>query len=255
MKSTAPRTRRTGRPAGRAPGLTRQTILAAATREFAARGYAGAGVDRLARGAAVNKAMIYYHFGSKAGLYRAILRGLFEPAGDQARAIVASDRLPEEKLDALVAAIAGRVFAQPELPPIMMREIAEGARHLDPQMLRAMAAIYRAMSAILEEGRHRGRFEDVHPLLVYFTFIAPLVVFVGALPVRQAMNRLNVTGDWDCDAATLQRHLQQVLRRLLMPVPPRRLSRDPAAAARRGAGGNRPGPGRLPRAAHPERKT
>jgi TetR/AcrR family transcriptional regulator len=255
MKTTATRTRRGGRPAGRAPGLTRQAILAAATREFAARGYAGTGVDRIARGAAVNKAMIYYHFGSKAGLYRAILRGLFEPAGDQARAIVASDRLPEEKLDALVASIAARVFAQPELPPIMMREIAEGARHLDRQMLRAMAAIYQAMSAILDEGRQRGRFAKVRPLLVYFTAIAPLVLFVGASPVRQAMGRLRLADDWECNAETFQRYLQQVLRRLLMPVPSRRPSREPASAARPSAGGHRPGPGRLPRAAQPERKT
>jgi TetR/AcrR family transcriptional regulator len=224
MKTTT--ARRSGRPPGRAPGLTRQTILAAATREFAARGYAGAGVDRIAREAAVNKAMIYYHFGSKAGLYRAILRGLFEPAGDEARAIVASDRLPEEKLDALVATIAARVFAQPQLPPIMMREVAEGARHLDPQMLRAMGAIYQAMSAVLREGRETGRFENVQPLLVYFTFIAPLVVFVGATPVRRAMNRLGVTGDWDCDAETVQAHLQRVLRRLLMPCPVRPSSKS-----------------------------
>jgi len=238
------RRRRGGRPAGRAPGLTRQTILAAATREFAARGYAAAGVDRIAREAAVNKAMIYYHFGSKAGLYRAILRGLFEPAGDEARAIVASGRLPAEKLDALVAMMTGRLFAHPELPPIMMREIAEGARHLDPQMLRAMAAIYQSMAAVLREGRRRGHFRDVRPLLVYFTLFAPLVVFVGASPVRQAMSRLNVTGDWDCDAETFRLHLQQVLRRLLMPVAARPSSRSRGTAGRRSGGALRPAPAR-----------
>src|SRR5512146_2701011 len=104
----APRGRR-GRPPRGAARATRETILAAATREFATRGYAGAGVDRIARQAGVNKAMIYYHFASKAGLYAAILRGLFEPAGQQGRAIAGADRPPEEKLDALLAAIVGRV--------------------------------------------------------------------------------------------------------------------------------------------------
>ena len=201
------RARRGGRPAGRAPGLTRDTILAAATRQFAARGYAGAGVDRIAREAGLNKAMIYYHFGSKAGLYRAILRELFEPAGEQAQAILARPCLPEAKLDALVAMIAGRVFARPELPPIMMREIAEGARHLDSQMLKAMSALYRSIATVVEEGQCAGRFDLVPPLLVYFRLIGPLILFVGGAPVRRAISRLHVAGDWDCGADAFGAHL------------------------------------------------
>ena len=41
---------------------SRQRLLTAAAAEFAARGFAGASVDRIARAARVNKAMIYYHF-------------------------------------------------------------------------------------------------------------------------------------------------------------------------------------------------
>ena len=47
---------------------SRQRLLTAAAAEFAARGFAGASVDRIARAARVNKAMIYYHFRSKAAL-------------------------------------------------------------------------------------------------------------------------------------------------------------------------------------------
>ncbi len=232
--TTPPRLRRGGRPAGRPPGLTRETILAAATREFAARGYAAAGVDRIARQAAVNKAMIYYHFGSKAGLYSAIIRGLIEPAGEQARAIVKRHAPPEDKLDALVAMISARVFAHPELPPLMMREIAEGARHLDPQLLRAMSGLYQALAAIVAQGQRAGRFDAADPLLVYFTFIGPLIVFLAGAPVRRAIGRLpDVAGSWDRDPDVVRAHLQRVLRRLLMPVP----ESPPVARRRRRAAG------------------
>lgn len=53
---------------------TRQCILTAALAEFAAKGPAGARTDAIARRAHVNKRMIFYCFGSKAGLYREILR-------------------------------------------------------------------------------------------------------------------------------------------------------------------------------------
>ncbi len=47
---------------------TRQKILEAARAEFARHGLAGARVERIARKAKVNKAMLYYHFQSKENL-------------------------------------------------------------------------------------------------------------------------------------------------------------------------------------------
>jgi TetR/AcrR family transcriptional regulator len=48
---------------------TREKILASARKEFSEKGLNGARVDRIAGASGVNKAMIYYHFGSKEALY------------------------------------------------------------------------------------------------------------------------------------------------------------------------------------------
>lgn len=53
--------------------VSRERILDAATELFAARGYAGAGVDRLAQRSGIAKTAIYYHFGNKEGLLAAVL--------------------------------------------------------------------------------------------------------------------------------------------------------------------------------------
>ena len=52
---------------------TRRRILAAAIDEFAASGYAGARIDRIAARADVNKRMIYHHFGGKPVVFEAVL--------------------------------------------------------------------------------------------------------------------------------------------------------------------------------------
>jgi len=52
---------------------TRERIMAAAQKEFAAHGFAGARTDAIARRARVNERMIFYCFDSKEGLYRAVL--------------------------------------------------------------------------------------------------------------------------------------------------------------------------------------
>ena len=58
----------------RNPKRSRERILAAALKEFAAKGFAGARVDFIARCAAINKRMLYHYFGSKEGLFKAVLR-------------------------------------------------------------------------------------------------------------------------------------------------------------------------------------
>jgi TetR/AcrR family transcriptional regulator len=62
-----------GSPAVRDPKRSRERILAAALREFSAKGFAGARVDGIARRARINKRMLYHYFGDKGDLFREIL--------------------------------------------------------------------------------------------------------------------------------------------------------------------------------------
>jgi len=68
------RSAKTENAATRNHARTRERILAAALKEFAAKGFAGARVDVIARRADINKRMLYHYFGNKEKLFRAILR-------------------------------------------------------------------------------------------------------------------------------------------------------------------------------------
>ena len=50
---------------------TRRSILRAAVREFSSHGLSGARTDAIAKSAKVNKALLYYYFKNKQGLYAA----------------------------------------------------------------------------------------------------------------------------------------------------------------------------------------
>src|SRR5688572_12612579 len=84
---------------------TRKRILAAACDEFGAHGFAAATVDRIARRARVNKAMIYYHFPNKRALYTCIIRDVFAPITGRVRDAMDHDELPGRKLDRLIDAL------------------------------------------------------------------------------------------------------------------------------------------------------
>ena len=52
---------------------SRETLLAAATEEFASHGLAGARIDRIAQAAGISKPMLYTYFGDKEALFDAAL--------------------------------------------------------------------------------------------------------------------------------------------------------------------------------------
>src|SRR5271170_1947089 len=68
------RTTKTESAVARNPERTRERILFAALKEFAAKGFSGARVDVIARRATINKRMLYHYFGDKEGLFKAVLR-------------------------------------------------------------------------------------------------------------------------------------------------------------------------------------
>ena len=77
--------------ANRDPEATKARILAAAVREFSAKGISGARVDAIAARAKVNKRMLYYYFESKEGLFREILRRRLLEGSARLRASRVSD--------------------------------------------------------------------------------------------------------------------------------------------------------------------
>ena len=181
-----------GSRSGGAGRSSQAAIFAAAAREFAERGYDAAGVDRIAARARVNKAMIYYHYGSKLGLYVEVLRDMFRAVGARARAIADGPGTAESKLDAWIAAIVEEAAARPWLPPIMLREVASGGTHLDPETVGMMNAVFTAVRDLIVQGQRDGVFRDADPLLTHLTIMPAVLVFFARQ--RIVAHRKGATG-------------------------------------------------------------
>jgi AcrR family transcriptional regulator len=199
------------RPARVSPDV----ILAAAALEFAARGFAGARVDRIARRAKVNKAMIYYHFKSKERLYRTLLRRMFTLAAQRLQAIAGGSGAPADKVDLAIAGIAAFIQEHTFFPAIMLREVAEGGSHLDRETLKALAAVPRTVAGIVEEGVTRGDFRPIDPVFAYFSMLAPIVFYLAGTPIRKELSHLNVINMRAMSSAEFVEQAQESARRAL----------------------------------------
>lgn len=104
------------------PEGTRRNIVEVATREFAQKGYGSARVDAIASRTRTSKRMIYYYFGSKEGLYLAVLEEAYG-AIRRTEATLDLDALaPEEALRTLVSSTFDYYQKHPEFVRLVMNE-------------------------------------------------------------------------------------------------------------------------------------
>jgi len=193
-------------------------IFQAAAIEFSERGYDAAGVDRIAARAGVNKAMLYYHFGSKRALYIEVLRDMFRAVAARARAIADGPGSAVEKLDLWIATIVAEAAARPWFPPIMLRELASGAPRFDPDTFATMNAVFAAVRDVILQGQREGSFRDADPVLTHLTIMPPILIFF----VRQRVlerNKLDEGVGAPRQLDEFVRHMQASARGMLRKDP------------------------------------
>jgi AcrR family transcriptional regulator len=195
-------------------------IFAAAAEEFSERGFEAGGVDRIASKAHVNKAMLYYHFGSKRALYIEVLRDMFRAVSQKARAIADGPGTAPDKLDRWIATIIQEAAARPWFPPIMLRELASGAPRFDPDTFALMNSIFGAVRDILLQGQREGSFGDLDPLLTHLTIMPPILIFFArqrVLATKEITTGLLEPRQIDAFVA----HMQRTALRLVQKEGPR----------------------------------
>jgi len=163
--------------------------MTAATELFAQRGFSGARTEEIARRAGVNKAMISYHFGGKAGLYETILVSSLTHITERLRALVASNLPPDRLLSALLAALVELHRARPALSAMMLREAMSGGAHLSDAALPHFVKVFGMVREIVDRGVRSGIYRPVDPLLTHLTVLGSVLFFFATTPMRERLFR------------------------------------------------------------------
>jgi len=135
----------------------REKLLSIAGNLFWEKGYLGTSIDDIAKGAKVNKALIYYYFKNKAYILFEIATKYTEELIEQSLPIVKSNMKPGEKLKSFLFNHILFVFKNLELPGG-----GRERRCLPPKLLKIYIGLrdrYEGMfREILEEGVSQGEF-------------------------------------------------------------------------------------------------
>lgn len=194
-------------PAVNKDSSSRARILDGAAEEFAGAGFAGARIDRIARRTRLNVRMIYYHFGSKKGVYRAVLEHIYE----QMSAILVElpPSAPNRALEAF-GAYVDLLTKHPRFADVLVRELLDGAKHLKalwkerPELFKQIHVHARE---IYEQGAASGELRALDPALTVMT-VTSIICFLTAARHSHALF-LDPKRSGDPDA--WKAHLQTLL--------------------------------------------
>jgi TetR/AcrR family transcriptional regulator len=170
---------------------SRDQILDAAERLFAAQGFARTTIKDLGREAGVNSALLYYYFADKDELYREVLRRFVSRLVARTMSELTAAGTPDARIRALLTAQAELLIANPHLPRLMVRELAESeGAHAVEQFHLLASTTFRRLCELIESGQRGGIFrKNIDARFAAISTISQVVYFFVARPaIRVLLN-------------------------------------------------------------------
>ncbi len=150
-------------------------ILDGALTEFSEKGFDGARIDEIALRAGVNKNLLYHHYGSKDGLFTALLERTYDTIRRRQNDLQLRGMDPVEGMRKLVM-FTGRIWVQfPEFLRLLQSENLNAGRHVraSREIQQMYNPLLETINELLERGTRLGVFrKNVDPIDLYISISA-----------------------------------------------------------------------------------
>lgn len=113
---------------------TRESILRAATKVFAKHGFAGGRVEQISKAAKSYDRMIYYYFGSKEGLFIAVLEEMYRRFNEAESKLALAGVPPVDALKAVIRFMWLHYQKHPEFITLLNTENLHRGRHISKSL-------------------------------------------------------------------------------------------------------------------------
>jgi AcrR family transcriptional regulator len=175
-------------------GQARAAILEAGERIFADAGFGGARTDAIAAMAGVNKALLYYYFHSKDGLYRAILEDHLRDFHRQVVGALSAQGSARSKLLRYVSTHFDFISARPCYPRLVQRFIMTGGKPLERMAQEFYLPLLRKLKGVIDSGVRDGEFRPVDSHHAVLSLVALIVFYFSSAPVLNVVTHADPYG-------------------------------------------------------------
>ena len=195
-------------------------ILDAAEALFARQGLSRTTIKEIGAAAGQNPALLYYYFGNKEALYRAVLERTVAPLIERGADILAHVASPADAIRALIGAQIEFFLAHPNAPKLFIREMIDhDARRAEAVILTVAAELFTRLRNVIEHGQREGIFRrDVESRFAAVSTISQAIYFAIARPAVGIFFGLGTAGVTDQTAREFARHAGEFAVRALSPL-------------------------------------
>jgi len=171
------------------PTDPRERLIEAARQLFAAAGYDATSVRDITSRAKTNLGAITYHFGSKEALYHAVIERFAVPIADRIATISTEPGPPLERLAMCVRAFLEHIWSHPEMPRLIVREMATDHPLPEP-VARVIRRNIESFRRIVGEGQADGSIRPGEPNLLALSVVGlPLFLALASKALRHALGK------------------------------------------------------------------
>ena len=141
--------------------ITQNNILSAAEEIFSEKGLYGARIDEIAEAAGCNKRMIYAHFGSKEGLYTAVLDSVYSRLSVVEKELLTETLSPEETVRYYIKLLFNFLKDNPTFIKMVMWENLNEAKYMRMSKASSLKnASVKVLEKVLKKGIEQGEFKE-----------------------------------------------------------------------------------------------
>lgn len=143
------------------PGASARRILDVAAREFAARGYRGVSMQRIAVEAGVSKANVFHHYKSKDALYQAVIRDACVDFLDRVQEVTTVDGDFPSRYRTLAHLHMEQLLGREEMSRLILKEAySRGGGNVKALVTEVFRDGSDALLAMLRDAQARGVLRD-----------------------------------------------------------------------------------------------
>lgn len=154
----------------------RAKIIAAARHLFSEDGYDAVSIADLSRAAAVNRAMLYYYFDDKRGLYRAVIREAMDNLKLLWESGEGDDRDAAEWLCHYLSSFTGILTRNRDIAKLIMREVTAAGAEREFIFSEYLAPNLRYVARIVAAGQAQGKFAASPPIPTAIAIVTGLIM-------------------------------------------------------------------------------
>ena len=186
---------------------TREAILEAAERMFGDEGLEGARTEAIAAAAGVNKALLYYYFGSKDRLYRAVLEGYLADFNRQALELLSSKGSARSLLLRYINLHFDFIGAHRHHGPLFQRMLMADQKSLARLAREYFLPRSKALLKVIERGMRTGEFRRMDSTHAAISLLSLIAFYFSSAPVLRAVSGIDAYAK-----ANLARRKEEVLK-------------------------------------------